>query len=372
MPKKKKPFAFSRQKDLVTKSRGKEVNKLQSALAALGYLSGSYKPGVFCSCTERAVRRYQRFYGLKSDGVVGEKTKSHMEQPRCGVPDVGTVVGGVSSRFVLRGCSYPRNTLTYAFLNGTPDLPGSREQDIVRQAFDAWAGVANLEFVEVGAGDAPDFRIAWRAGNHGDGSPFDGPSNTLAHAFFPPPCGGPNAGDLHFDEAERWIDDPSASGILLLQVAIHEIGHLLGLSHSQDEDAIMFAFYSPDRVNLAQDDVNGIQTLYGPPSTDRELLLTAEAAGDLARGGDSDQYVLDVPESLAVTIDGPSDADFDLYVRRGQAPTVDEFDFRAFTVSSNEQILVPVETGGRYFIMVRSFTGSGDYRLNVEPGAAPV
>ena len=151
-------------------------------------------------------------------------------------------------------------------------------------------------------------------------------------------------------------------------MAIHEIGHLLGLSHSQDQDAIMFAFYSPDRVNLAQDDIDGIQALYGPPSTDQELLLTAAASGNLARAGDSDQYVLDVPQSLAISIDGPSDADFDLYVRRDQAPTVDEFDFRAFTVSSDETILVPIETGGRYFVMVRSFNGSGDYQLKVEPG----
>ncbi len=366
---KRKPFGFSREKDLATKSRGRDVTKLQSALLALGYLSGAYKPGVFCTRTERAVRRYQRYYGLKSDGLVGEKTKTHMEQPRCGIPDVGTVTGGVSASFELRGCSYPKNTLTYAFLNGTPDLSGNREQEIVRQAFDAWAGVTNLEFQEVGAAGSPDFRIAWRSGNHGDGSAFDGPSNTLAHAFFPPPCGGPNAGDLHFDEAETWIDDPAGTGILLLQVAIHEIGHLLGLSHSQDEDAIMFAFYSPDRVNLAQDDVDGIQALYGVPSTDQNLVLSAGASGNLARGGDSDQYVLDVPQSLAISIDGPSDADFDLYVRQGEPPTVDEFDFRAFTVSSDETITVPIETGGRYFVMARSWNGSGDYQLKVEPGA---
>ncbi len=38
---------------------------------------------------------------------------------------------------------------------------------------------------------------------HGDGFGFDGLSNILAHAFYPPPCGVPNAGDLHFDLCVR-------------------------------------------------------------------------------------------------------------------------------------------------------------------------
>ena len=367
---KKKNFHYSRGKDLVAKSRGKEVSKLQSFLISFGYLRGSYKPGTVCPCTERAIRRYQRYYDLKVDGVVGAVTKEHMELPRCGVPDIGTIPAGAAAPFVLRGCSYDRKRLTYAFLNGTSDLPGNREQDIVRQAFGAWEAVADLEFVEVSPAQGPDFRIAWRTADHGDGSSFDGPGNTLAHAFFPPPCGGPNAGDLHFDDGERFIDDPAAQGILLLQVAIHEIGHLLGLSHSQDQDAIMFAFYSPDRVNLSQDDVDGIQTLYGPPRAEQNLALTADGAGTLDRGGDTDEYVFEVPQTLAISIDGPGDADFDLYVRKDAPPTVSEFDFRAFTASSAERILVPVEQGSRYFVMVRSFSGSGEYELKVEPGVS--
>ena len=370
MAKPEKPrFSFASEEPLVLDSNGPDTRSLQSLLTRFGYLRGSYAPDHFCSATQRAVRRFQRFYGLKCDGIAGPVTKGLMETSRCGVADIPLNPGGETrgAPFVLRGCKYQRNDLTFAFLNGTPDLAGGREQDIVRQAFQAWEGVANLRFSEVQPNENPDFRIAWRSGNHGDGDGFDGAGNVLAHAFFPPPCGGPNAGDMHFDEAETWIDDPTGTGILLLQVAIHEIGHLLGLSHSQDQSAIMFAFYSPDRVNLAQDDINGITTLYGSPSAASSLTLSGSAAGTLPRGGEQGIFELEVPQTLAIVLDGPDDADFDLYVRKGAEPTVSEWDWRAFSISADERVLVPADPSEKYFVMVRSFEGAGDYTLRVEP-----
>lgn len=50
----------------------------------------------------------------------------------------------------------------------------------------------------------------------------------------------------------------------LYRVAAHELGHSLGLSHSTDIGALMYPNYMySGNVQLSQDDINGIQAIYG-------------------------------------------------------------------------------------------------------------
>jgi hypothetical protein len=157
------------------------------------------------------------------------------------------------------------------FENGTPDASGEKTE--VLAAMDLWAKYIQLDWGEAPAAGLPHtMDITWAAGNHGDGSPFDGPatgaeSNVLAHCFFPaPPNPETIAGDLHFDEAETWR---VGTDIDVFTIALHEIGHGLGLNHSEDENAVMAPSYTEPAADLREDDIQGIRSLYASRSTAR-------------------------------------------------------------------------------------------------------
>lgn len=103
------------------------------------------------------------------------------------------------------------------------------------------------------------FYLRFFAGEH---SPctfdFDGTGGALAHAFFP------ENGEIHFDDAERFTDGV-ATGTNFFSVALHEIGHALGLKHTQRQNAIMHAQYKPydPNMNVTDDEKHGIQYIYG-------------------------------------------------------------------------------------------------------------
>ncbi len=344
-----------------------DVHALQAFLSGNGYLARSRQPGCMCRCTCDALRHFQKCYGLADTGKADEETLRLIQTPRCGVPDIGpdrTRDSGPAP-FVLRGCKYSQTNLTYAFINGTPDLPAQREREIVREAFEAWAAVTPLRFSEVEPNGSPDFPVSWERRNHGDASPFDDggtiQGNTLAHAFYPPPCGGRFSGAMHFDEFENWTDQAQPNSIRLLNVAIHEIGHLLGLSHSNNRQAIMFAFYDDDMDSLRQDDIDGIQELYGSPPPGMIPIR-----GELSRAGESQTHRIQArPGRLTITLTGPHGKDFDLYVRGGLQPSRREYDARGFSATPNEKVSLDV-AGGDVFIMVDSWRGSGAYEVEVE------
>lgn len=250
---------------------GADVRRIQAYLTKFGYLESDIpaefgteaslavpaptKSGQFDENTEQALKNFQERYGLEPSGVLDKATLDLMNTPRCGFPD--------TAEFVLQGNKWGTTNLRYGFVNFSADLTQAQTRAACQTALSYWSAVTPLTFTEAAAATNPEIRISFVAGDHGDGSPFDGPGSVLAHAYYPPPNGGDIAGDAHFDEAEGWSVNLPATGIDLYTVGAHEFGHSLGLAHSAVGTALMYPYYGGPHRHLDADDISGIQALYG-------------------------------------------------------------------------------------------------------------
>jgi Matrixin/Putative peptidoglycan binding domain len=248
---------------------GVEVREAQEYLDRYGYVSDeegkAVDRGRLTAPTTRALERFQRFARLRVTGTVTLETLKLMRQPRCPVRDLTPEeLGGPgieeSDPFVFTDDVWDQRQLRWFLQTGTPDL--TDEAAAVQRAFNTWASHVPLNFTQVASAAGAHFTVEWLTGDHGDNFPFDGSGtatfNIFAHAFFP------EDGRIHFDEAETWAHSHGGGSVDLESVALHEIGHALGLRHSGLADAVMFFAINSERRELHEADIRGIKSRYPP------------------------------------------------------------------------------------------------------------
>ena len=220
--------------------------------------------------------------------------------------------------YSLEGSQWTSTSITWSFADYTlsPDVadPFSSAitgvyQSAVQWALQQWASVTPLQFNEVADspnfGQAADIRI-------GFGS-FDTASTEI--------IGETNLrldglGGLVPDELVR-LEDPSqfplvqqadgsevyaGTSATLRQVALHEIGHALGMGHATDPNAVMYPVVGANNQTLDQTDIAGIQSLYGPPVATPVPAPTPAAADTLVLNLSEDAWLGDA--QFVVAVDG--------------------------------------------------------------------
>lgn len=135
-------------------------------------------------------------------------------------------------------------------------------QATIGAAFDRWSSVSGLTFsqiadspgaaIRVGFGDFPSPYILGETIVRSAGGYL--PNNTVIRLL------DPSTGGIVANAQGAWIY--SGLDVTLYQVALHEIGHALGLDHTTDPTTLMYPVVSGLNTDLATGDIEGINTLY--------------------------------------------------------------------------------------------------------------
>ncbi|KAK9223560.1 hypothetical protein WN944_012005 [Citrus x changshan-huyou] len=260
----------------------KGIHQLRKYLQSLGYVNqNNIRPSIsldnsdneshieddyFGEDLESAIKTYQINFNLNATGTLDLQTISTMAQPRCGLPDIinGTTRmqrGSADKKYDIHyaffeGPRWPltKKTVTYAFQPGTRD----DIHEPVRVALLLWSNWAPFTFEGSNDYQNADIKISFQRGDHGDGTPFDGPWHTLGHAFSDPYA------VVHFNGDVNWVMGTVKGGFDMQTVALHELGHVLGLSHSSVKAASMWpSTRAGTTKGLNDDDIRRMKMLYG-------------------------------------------------------------------------------------------------------------
>ena len=175
--------------------------------------------------------------------------------------------------YSLEGLTWqPGKAITYSFAGAGgafSDAMTATYQAVMTTALKDWAAIANITFMMVTDNGLSDIRIGW--------GKLDISNGEIGETDIQPSKANPS---LFATGVTVRLEDPkfealtttgapsyAGLGVTMLQVAIHELGHALGLGHSTQPTAIMNAYASAADATITKYDVAGIQALYGANPT---------------------------------------------------------------------------------------------------------
>lgn len=232
---------------------------------------------------------------------------------------------------------HPSACVTYRIVDksgASPDAPSLEEKldlsDTIARAFATWTstndqcnGISLLELEPIKTAKIAEYVKG--ATNHNVIGFVDGPwphgggeTLSLATLTFDATTGAVFDADIEISSQVAWSVSNDTkipeNGFDLHTAMLHEAGHFLGLSHTDKNDAVMFASYTPGTVNraLSPDDKAAVcaaypskqtrQTGAGPIAATACNLAPAAAPGTAACGDP------DIKHGCAAAPSGPSGA----------------------------------------------------------------
>jgi hypothetical protein len=154
---------------------------------------------------------------------------------------------------------WTKTGLTWKFNNFTAsgNLTQSEAETAFQKACDAWAAPTGLTFTQANANPSPDILVKWAT--------IDSPGDKLAITS-PIPDGQNKQITITFDTVEDWTGNRVIlTAVNFFSVALHELGHAIGMDHSANQSAAMYPInldFFVARSELTTDDKDGASYLY--------------------------------------------------------------------------------------------------------------
>lgn len=214
-------------------------------LFKLGYFAGrewdEVRSFMFGGAAVRdAIEKYADFHGLR-----GEEPSEHMQRPRCGLPDLvrDPQEAGLAKWRTL-------DVTTSHRLSGLNPLSADREHAAWLESIAAWSAVCGIRLTFID--DMNRANIYANPGSTGAG--------VLAWSYLPNDSGPEDQLQQQYNRSTNWSYE------LLLNVAIHELGHAIGLDHGP-RGSIMQPTAGGDITRPQSWDIEQVVSRYGHPRT---------------------------------------------------------------------------------------------------------